>query len=355
MQAKTASARPDDLGQDEEFPLLTAVRHRLWRAIKDGAGDSEGGPELRKLLRWFNSIIEAQNGGETGEQRVSFRDHLQADFIRHMAEAGITSGAIAEIGGPHNSFANLMPTFDFSFLSIFPNEQFDNVILADATLCDEVPSESFDAIFSVSVFEHISKPWKAAEQLTRLLKPGGIMYHAAPFSYFYHGAPADFWRFTPDAFRLMFSSLEPLHEGFYGRNRRRDNRGSESNRVDRDGGPQFAVDGFGGWRENWYTIYVGRKNAEHERTVREQNEKQAVVNLVKVRTLRGDSDQQAIETVTARLPELAVDIDGDVERVAAGRGMSFTIEEVTTLWNRRGKLGLKPTFSRYVMAAKAGL
>jgi len=336
-------------------PSVREIKKLIDAAIANGADDGPGGSQITELSDWVDTLIQAETGGETGEKRVGFRDWLMADFRRHMAEHGITGGKVAELGGSGNSFGAQMPEFDFSYLSLYPEAGRDNVLVADVTQCDYLPEESFDAIFSVSVFEHVAKPWKAAEQLTRLLKPGGIMYHAAPFSYFYHGAPADFWRFTPDAFRLMFSSLEPLHEGFYGRNRRRDNRGSESNRVDRDGGPQFAVDGFGGWRENWYTIYVGRKNAEHERTVREQNEKQAVVNLVKVRTLRGDSDQQAIETVTARLPELAVDIDGDVEQVAAGRGMSFTIEEVTTLWNRRGKLGLKPTFSRYVMAAKAGL
>jgi len=180
-------------------------------------------------------MIDAQNGGETGEDRVSFRDHLRADFEACLSEAGLETGVIAEIGGPHNSFESLMPNYEFQFLSIFPGGGHPGVILTDATQCDDVPSNSVDAIFSVSVFEHISKPWKAADQLTRILKPGGVMYHAAPFSYFYHGAPADFWRFTPDAMELIFSDLEPMRSGFYGRNRRRDNRGSKYNRVDRDG------------------------------------------------------------------------------------------------------------------------
>ena len=182
------------------------------------------------------------------------------DFTKYLLGAGIKTGKICEIGGPYNSFAQYMPDYEFEYISLYPDKNFNNIVVADASDCDYIPDEKYDAIFSVSVFEHIQKPWLAAKNLVRLLKPGGICYHSAPFSYFYHGAPADFWRFTPDAFKVLFSELRPLKAEFFGRNRRRDNRGSKFNRVDRDGGSEFSVDAFGGWRENWSTIFVGQKD-----------------------------------------------------------------------------------------------
>jgi 2-polyprenyl-3-methyl-5-hydroxy-6-metoxy-1,4-benzoquinol methylase len=37
-------------------------------------------------------------------------------------------------------------------------------------------SESFSLIICNSVLEHVDKPWLMAEQLSRLLKPGGSVF-----------------------------------------------------------------------------------------------------------------------------------------------------------------------------------
>lgn len=40
----------------------------------------------------------------------------------------------------------------------------------------DLPKESFDIIYSYSVFEHIQNPEKAIEEIKTLLKPGGVVY-----------------------------------------------------------------------------------------------------------------------------------------------------------------------------------
>ena len=117
---------------------------------------------------------------------------------------------------------------------------------------------------STSVFEHIAEPWLAAKHMYRILKPGGLMFHTAPFAYFYHAAPADFWRYTPVAFQVLFPLLKPITLEFCGLSRRRDNRGKQPHTVDACGGPAFSVDAFGGWRENWSTIFGAIKCLQWE-------------------------------------------------------------------------------------------
>ncbi len=309
--------------------------------------------EARELLEHFSARRAAEKGPT---DKINFRDFQRLDFAKALQSAGITSGKVCEIGGPYNSFCDKMPAYDFEFLSLFPAEGYDNVTVADVTQCDFLAAEQYDAIFSVSVFEHIAKPWKAAENLVRLLKPGGIMYHAAPFSYFYHGAPADYYRYTPDAMQVLFSELRTVKAEFYGKNRRRDNRGSQVNPVDGDGGTAFAVDAFGGWRENWFTIYVGQKDSAYLAERTEQAQRQVIVNAMKtlVDTREMDIDAAA-QRVSTLLAGYSVDHDGEITAAPQGSGVQVSPDEVAALWARRGVNGTRVSYARFVTAALMGL
>ena len=218
-----------------------------------------------RILKSIDSIepsIRARLVAERTRDNHQPIKKYQMDLICGILnDHGIKSGNVAEIGGSGNAFMpDALPGFDYKFLSLFAEPKLPHVIQADITNCDHIPDQSFDVILSFSVLEHVDRPWLAAKHITRLLKPGGITFHAMPFSYFYHEAPIDYWRCTPQCLAFLFSELEPLVQEFYGANRRRNNFGSRFNPVDGCGGPQFAPDAFGGWRENWHTFYAGRKS-----------------------------------------------------------------------------------------------
>jgi len=63
----------------------------------------------------------------------------------------------------------------------------------------------FDAIFSGSVFEHLAMPWRVALEINRLLKPGGITFHATHPAWPIHEMPWDFWRFSSEGMKALFS------------------------------------------------------------------------------------------------------------------------------------------------------
>lgn len=60
----------------------------------------------------------------------------------------------------------------------------------------EMPSA--DVVICEQVLEHVTDPWKAAQTLYRLTRPGGRAIVSTPFLLRIHGAPGDYWRFTPD-------------------------------------------------------------------------------------------------------------------------------------------------------------
>src|SRR6202046_1911736 len=56
-------------------------------------------------------------------------------------------------------------------------------VVGDAhCLTEYVGTGQFDAIFSLSVFEHLAMPWVAAMEINKALVPGGLSFHSGPFA-----------------------------------------------------------------------------------------------------------------------------------------------------------------------------
>jgi SAM-dependent methyltransferase len=66
------------------------------------------------------------------------------------------------------------------------------------------PDESFDFVLSDQVLEHVEgSPENAVRECYRILKPGGVTALTTCLINPVHGAPRDFWRFTPDGLRWL--------------------------------------------------------------------------------------------------------------------------------------------------------
>lgn len=68
------------------------------------------------------------------------------------------------------------------------------------------PPQSFDAVFSISVFEHLLMPWKVAVEINRILKPGGLVLICTHQTFPLHEVPWDFWRFSDQSWHALFNS-----------------------------------------------------------------------------------------------------------------------------------------------------
>jgi SAM-dependent methyltransferase len=81
-------------------------------------------------------------------------------------------------------------------------------LTGDFSLVSRSLSTPFATIFCLSVMEHCRQPFLMAENIQRLLEPGGILYVSVPFVWEIHHFPVDYWRFTPDAVRLLFPGID---------------------------------------------------------------------------------------------------------------------------------------------------
>jgi SAM-dependent methyltransferase len=79
-------------------------------------------------------------------------------------------------------------------------------VVADAEqLSQTFEPGSIDAVIACSVFEHIRKPWLAAAEIGKVLKPGGFAYVQTHNCFPIHAYPYDYWRFTREALETLFS------------------------------------------------------------------------------------------------------------------------------------------------------
>jgi SAM-dependent methyltransferase len=59
-----------------------------------------------------------------------------------------------------------------------------------------LPDRTVDLVVTQETLEHVADPFRAMQEIRRVLKPGGRLYLQLPFTIGYHPGPTDFWRFT---------------------------------------------------------------------------------------------------------------------------------------------------------------
>lgn len=96
----------------------------------------------------------------------------------------------------------------------FADDQITDAAYPEHTMFD-LPFEDaqFDAVVSDQVLEHLEgDPQDAIDETFRILKPGGIALHTTCFINPMHACPNDYWRFTPQALRLLASKHAEIIE-----------------------------------------------------------------------------------------------------------------------------------------------
>ena len=88
----------------------------------------------------------------------------------------------------------------------------DADLVLDVRNMPEIKNETYDCIFCSGVLEHVDEHRKALDEMTRILKPNGILLLGVPFRQAPHMEPYDFWRFTEYGVRfLLKDSYEILN------------------------------------------------------------------------------------------------------------------------------------------------
>jgi SAM-dependent methyltransferase len=260
--------------------------------MKNWLNDKLSPGQRRIVKRTFNGMknllgatlildVHPKRNWRGGVSNVSFNCEISKEDLTRKILFDLSSGGkFIDIGGrdgklsymlgvrqhhdfdPHFYEQNKMlfdQKFEYFGWDIVP--QGPNVIVGDICAPDAVAQNlrgTFDIVYSNHVFEHLEKPWVAAQNCYDLLKPGGICITIAPFSVRYHAVPGDYFRFSHEGMESLFRAVGPIEviECGYDILSRRDN--SQGIGVD-DTKDLVPTDSFGAWRETWHTFLAFRK------------------------------------------------------------------------------------------------
>jgi SAM-dependent methyltransferase len=113
---------------------------------------------------------------------------------------------------------------DFGAGHPHPDRLFPHVLLHEAvnynqidvvSLTPRLPyrDNTFDAVISQAVFEHIPRPWEVARELHRVLKPGGQIHIDTAFMQPFHSDPDHYFNMTIPGTREIFRPFREVRVG----------------------------------------------------------------------------------------------------------------------------------------------
>ena len=139
------------------------------------------------------------------------RDSSLKDLFKELVlQSALNSRPkILDIGGRARSGVSLKSEWsdwsDVIVLDIVDEPDVD--VCGDAHLISQYfESNSFDAIVSISVFEHLAYPLKVIVESEKVLRKGGYFLLHSHQTIGMHDLPWDFWRFSSSAYRALFCS-----------------------------------------------------------------------------------------------------------------------------------------------------
>ncbi len=107
-----------------------------------------------------------------------------------------------------NPFEHIAPGYEIV------NPEYGNRCIED--LPEQWGYPPFGTIVCLSTLEHVKNPFQVFDAFYTLLQTDGLLILSTVFSFPVHGAPSDYWRFTPECLKMlaMNSALRILESGF---------------------------------------------------------------------------------------------------------------------------------------------
>lgn len=90
-----------------------------------------------------------------------------------------------------------------------PSPTVDRVCPAEALALDDA---SADVALCLSVLEHVNDPGQAVAELSRVLRPGGVVFASTHGAFPWHPYPQDHWRWTQTGLPILFRDAGDFEE-----------------------------------------------------------------------------------------------------------------------------------------------
>ncbi|MFO0845811.1 MAG: class I SAM-dependent methyltransferase [Gemmataceae bacterium] len=147
-------------------------------------------------------------------------NHFLHGVARAAFEAFALPGPVLEVGSYQVAGQERL----IDLRRYFPDETYVGLDMRQGPGVDRVgsveelpfPDRSFGTVIAMSTFEHVRRFWRGFAEVRRVLRPGGVFLVSCPFHFHIHAYPSDYWRFTPEAFKLLLEDYPAKLVGWHG-------------------------------------------------------------------------------------------------------------------------------------------
>jgi len=139
--------------------------------------------------------------------RISYKK-AKIMFIEKCFYQESIRGPILEIGSGRDRFNRELFAKRYKVIAtnIYPQNVVDHICSVN---CLPFADNKFGGVICEHVLEHVEEPAKAIKEISRVLKPKGLLMLVVPFSWPLHEKPYDLWRFSEEGLRaLLMHSFE---------------------------------------------------------------------------------------------------------------------------------------------------
>jgi SAM-dependent methyltransferase len=157
-----------------------------------------------------NALLRVVRTPIVGKVSRTFADWIDLMLSHHIAATKLLApyarGRMLDVGCGEKPYAEIFAPFVDEYLGI---EHESTFTLTDASNRTRGPDlrydgkrlpfddDTFDTVGNFHVLEHTPDPDALVGEMARVLKPGGALLVAVPFSFRLHEEPHDYFRYTP--------------------------------------------------------------------------------------------------------------------------------------------------------------
>lgn len=146
---------------------------------------------------------------------ANLRALIQGHLEPYLSQIG-PSPSILDVGCGHSPYKGLLSRRKMVGINIDAIDASPDVVADGQRL--PFGNSAFDAAVCTQVIEHVQEPARMLAEISRCLKPRGLLLLSGPMYWPLHEEPFDFWRFTPHGMRYLlrqtgFEVVEMRMEG----------------------------------------------------------------------------------------------------------------------------------------------
>ena len=160
---------------------------------------------MKKLLT--RNRIALNKELRTIDQRKKFSPSLLA--MSRVLEPDLREnlyGRFLDVGCGEVPFRGIIQDHVEEYMTFDIEERTEKLdFVGDIQNMDMIPDSSFDTAGCFGVLEHVPEPARAAKEIARILKPGGVLVITVPFTARLHEEPHDFYRYSGYGLQHLFS------------------------------------------------------------------------------------------------------------------------------------------------------